>query len=375
MAYVWQHPKSKFWTAVYRNDQNVWTKKTTKKTAKTTALALAIEWERSSQLGRDRILTESLSREIIGGILERTTGESLRQVTLREFMAEWLRGKTHSRQEGTAARYLTTVGRFTKSMDAKADAPIAAITTRDCQKFYDDLMAQDLAPATMRCEMKIVAGVFNLARQQGLISTNPASAIELPGRIKQVKRMTFTSAQVQMLLDAADDEWKTAILLGYYCGLRLGDAAALTWASVDLAGSKLVIEVHKTGETLEVPMHPTLEGHLSKLAGDTGGPVCPALAAGHVSGRAGLSRKFITLMRSAGIGTESVGSGGKRFLARLSFHALRTSFNSALFNKGVDQELRRKLTGHKSDAVNDRYTRPQMDTLREAVNLLPSLKA
>lgn len=375
MAYVWQHPNSKFWTAVYRNDQNAWCKKTTKKTAKTTALAIAIEWERAAQLGRDRILTESLSREVIGGILERTTGEKLRQATLREFMAEWLRGKTHSRQEGTAARYQTTAERFTKFMDRKADLPIAAITPHDCQKFYDDLIAQDLAPATLRCEMKTVASVFNYARRLGLISTNPASAIELPERIKQVQRMTFTPAQVQMLFDAADDEWKTAILLGYYAGLRMTDAVTMTWASVDLAGNKLVIETQKTGEKLQVPMHPTLEAHLSKLAGDTGGAVCPTLAAARVSGRSGLSRKFITLMRSAGINSETVDTAGKRTLARLSFHALRTSFNSALFNKGVDQELRRKLTGHKSDSVNDKYTRAQLDTLRDAVNKLPSLKA
>jgi integrase/recombinase XerD len=260
-------------------------------------------------------------------------------------------------------------------MDKKADMPIAAITPHDCQKFYDDLIEQDLAPATLRCEMKTVASVFNYARRLGLIATNPVTAVELPERIKQVQRMTFTPAQVQMLINAADMEWRTCILLGYYAGLRMSDAVTLEWSSVDLAGNKLVVETHKTGETLEIPMHPTLEAHLSKLAGDTGGPVCPSLAAARVSGRSGLSRKFIALMRSAGINSETVDTAGKRTLARLSFHALRTSFNSALFNKGVDQELRRKLTGHKSDAMNDKYTRTEMQTLRDAVNKLPALKA
>jgi integrase len=374
MAYVWKHPNSPYWTAVFRNDQNVWVKKTTKKTAKTTALVLALEWERAAQLGRDRVLTESLSREIIGGILERTAGEKLRQSKLREFMAEWLRGKTHSRQEGTAARYQTTADRFIRFMDRKADLPIAAITPHDCQKFYDDLMAQDLAPATLRCEMKTVASVFNYARRLGLIATNPATAVQLPERIKQVKRMTFTPAQVQMLLDAADAEWKTAILLGYYAGLRMSDAVALEWASVEFTHNKLAVEQQKTGDKLEIPLHPTLEEHLSKLAGDSAGPICPGLAAARIGGRSGLSRKFIALMKKAGISSEAVDTAGKRTLARLSFHALRTSFNSALFNKGVDQELRRKLTGHKSDAVNDKYTAAQIQTLRDAVNKLPELK-
>ncbi len=77
MAYVWKHPKSPFWMGVYRDDQNQWRKKTTKKTVKTDALALAIEWERAARLGRDKVLTEAISREVIGGILERTTGETL----------------------------------------------------------------------------------------------------------------------------------------------------------------------------------------------------------------------------------------------------------------------------------------------------------
>jgi len=56
-------------------------------------------------LAATTLLTEAISREVIGGILERTTGEKLRQSTVREFCAEWMRGKTNSRQAGTATRY------------------------------------------------------------------------------------------------------------------------------------------------------------------------------------------------------------------------------------------------------------------------------
>ncbi|HTX21153.1 MAG TPA: tyrosine-type recombinase/integrase [Candidatus Aquilonibacter sp.] len=375
MAYVWKHPKSPFWMAVYRNEQNQWRKKTTKKTVKTAALALAIEWERAAQLGRDKILTESISREVIGGILERTTGEKLRQSTVREFCAEWMRGKTNSRQAGTATRYESSVARFNELLGVKADRPISAVTPHDCQKFYDQLAERKLAPATMRVEMKTISSVFNFARRLGLIATNPAAAVQLPERIKQVKRKVFTPAQVQMLINEATPEWKTCVLLGYYAGLRLSDCVMLTWEAVDFAGEKLVVETHKTGETLEIPLHPTLKAHLSKLAGDTNGAICPALAAVPVGGRSGLSKQFLAIMRRAGIGNDAVDTGGQRQLSRLSFHALRASFNSTLHNKGVDQELRRKLTGHKSDAMNDRYTRTEMQTLRDAVNKLPALKS
>ena len=374
MAYVWKHPKSPFWTGVYRDDRNQWRKKSTKKTVKTAALAIAIEWERAAQLGRDKVLTEAISRDVIGGILERTTGETLRQSTVREFCDEWLRGKTHTRQERTAERYQTSIDRFKELLGNKADRPIAAVTPRDCQKFYDTLAEKQLAPATLRVEMKTVSSVFNYARRLGLIATNPVAAVELPERIKQVKRKVFTPAQVQMLFDAADTEWRTCILLGYYAGLRLLDCVMLTWQAVDFAGDRLVLEIRKTGETLEIPLHPTLKAHLFKLAGDSTGAICPTLAAARVGGRSGLSRKFLNLMKETGISSEEVETAGKNKLARLSFHALRASFNSGLHNKGVDQELRRKLTGHKSNAMNDRYTRTEFQTLRDAVNKLPQLK-
>jgi site-specific recombinase XerD len=79
-------------------------------------------------------------------------------------------------------------------------------------------------------------------------------------------------------------------------------------------------------------------------------------------------------MRPAGISKDAVDTVGKQTLARLSLHALRKSLNSALHNEGVEQELRRKLTGHKSGAVNDKYTTTEMATLADVVNKLPSLK-
>ncbi len=374
MATVWKHPNSPYWTAIYRDDQNRWRKKSTKLDNRTKALAVSVEWERAAQMGRDRTLTEAVSREVIGGILERTTGEKFRVQTTRDFCAQWLRGKTHSKQEATATRYTGTVERFFVCLGPKADLPITAISPADCERFHNYLIGEaKLAPSSLIVESKTSRSVFNAARRLGLVSTNPAAAVELPERIKQVRRKVFTHEQVSLLLKKASGEWPTAILLGYYAGLRLGDAVTLTWNSVDFTGGKLKVETHKTGDNLEIPLHPSLEAHLSKLAGDKGGPLCPELAAVPVGGRSGLSKQFLAIMRRAGIGNDAVKAGGHRELSQLSFHALRASFNSGLHNRGVTQEIRKKLTGHKSDSVNDRYTRSDFQTLRDAVNKLPAL--
>ncbi|MBT4902838.1 MAG: tyrosine-type recombinase/integrase [Rhodospirillaceae bacterium] len=58
---------------------------------------------------------------------------------------------------------------------------------------------------------------------------------------------------------------------------------------------------------------------------------------------------------------------------RLSFHSLRHSFNSMLANKGIAGEVRQQLTGHSSDAMNQKYTHLGLERLREAVSVIPNL--
>ena len=67
------------------------------------------------------------------------------------------------------------------------------------------------------------------------------------------------------------------------------------------------------------------------------------------------------------------GVGKARTKNRLSFHSLRHSFNSMLANKGIASEVRQQLTGHSSDAMNQKYTHLELERLREAVSVIPNL--
>jgi integrase len=79
-------------------------------------------------------------------------------------------------------------------------------------------------------------------------------------------------------------------------------------------------------------------------------------------------------METAGIDSGETGGQGKRRFSKLSFHSLRHSFNSALANADVPQDLRMKLTGHSTAAVNTGYTHHELATLKNALGKLPSLK-
>ena len=70
-------------------------------------------------------------------------------------------------------------------------------------------------------------------------------------------------------------------------------------------------------------------------------------------------------------GRDKTGKG--RVFNRLGFHSLRHTFNSMMADAGVSIELRSKLTGHASLAMNDRYTHLADATKRRAIEAIPSL--
>lgn len=66
-------------------------------------------------------------------------------------------------------------------------------------------------------------------------------------------------------------------------------------------------------------------------------------------------------------------NGEGRSQSSLSFHSLRHGFVSAMANADVAQELRQKLTGHASAQMNAQYTHHELEALRAAVSVIPSI--
>ena len=80
-------------------------------------------------------------------------------------------------------------------------------------------------------------------------------------------------------------------------------------------------------------------------------------------------------MARAGIDPGRIeGKGGKgRSTSLLSFQSLRHSFTSVLAKAAVSLELRQKLTGHSSTQMHQLYTHTELETIREAIEVLPKL--
>lgn len=194
-----------------------------------------------------------------------------------------------------------------------------------------------------------------------------------PPKAESSERDVFTPDEVKRLLEAAPSlEWQTLILLGYFIGARLGDCVSMKWDNVNPEHGAIIYVQQKTGKKVIVPMHFHVIEHLKYLSTfGTTGFLCPKLSGKGSGGKHGLSEGFKRIVKKAGIDPMTVQGKGVRNFTKRTFHSLRHSFNSALANAGVAEEIRMKLTGHSSPAMNERYTHLQVAALKKAVTSLP----
>lgn len=382
MASLWKHPNSRFWTACFTDQFGRQRKVSTKRTNRNEAMVIAQNLEHAESQARDSLITESRCRDILSDILQKASGKVIHHPTIRQHLKSWLDGKSISAKASSYDRYRGTIDRFLESLAARADRPLASLTTEVIEAFVKQRKESGIAPYTIRVDIKTLNAPFLKAQRMGLIQVNPVANVERP-RGGSSKRKTFDHEQVSAILKHAPADWTTVILFGVYVGARLTDCANMKWSFVNLKQRTLTFTPEKTDEQVEspepiiVPLHPILCANLEKLAarGTQAEYVTPSLAGLDTKGRNGLSARFKAIMDTAGVSTETVQGKGIRKFSKLSFHSLRHGFNSQLANAGVPQEWRMRLTGQTTVAVNDRYTHPEVEKLREAIHKLPTFQS
>jgi integrase len=379
-----QPPKSPFWIACFNgvgSDGRVRRlKRSTKTTDRKLAQRLADEWEQLEKLAGKGRLTESHCRKVIAQMYERTVGEPLHFRTAREHLNEWVESKRNETEQRTYWKYRQTTDEFLAHVGVKVDRLLREITPGDIRSWRDALKRKGLAAPTVNDAIKTLRMPFKAAHDAGYIEINPCTKNSVrPVRddARNVEKDVFTPEQIAALIqEAPSQDWKGAILCGYYTGLRLRDVADLQWSAIDWEEQKITVTTRKTRKDVTVPVHPQFASWLQEQTRGIGrAPVFPRLAGKSGAGKSGLSMQFKRIMDRAKIKGRLLreANGAGRSQSSLSFHSLRHSFNSAMANAGISSEVRQKLTGHSSAQMNAQYTHHELEELRAAVSVIPRL--
>ena len=367
--------RSPFWYACYTDATGRRMKKSTGLTARSKALEMARALQKAADEARRGLLTEARARDLLSEVLESVNGEALRVFTVKQWFDHFVKQKRKSRSDKTAARHEQMMREFVEFLGARADLNIAAITSKDMADFRDRRHSRGLAPSTVNLDITILSSAFNSAWKQGHVSVNPCSTIE-PLKDKPQRKHVFTPKQVSAIVKTAEGDWKGLVLTAFYTGARIRDCANLRWQDIDLVSEIKTIRFQpaKGGGEVVTVIHPVLEDYLLSLPTPESDEsfLFPSLAQRNISP---LSKHFAKIMVEACIQQRVIRERGKsgRSVNALSFHSLRHSFSSILANAGVAEEMRMALTGHSTRAIHQRYTHHELERLRDAVALLPTI--
>jgi integrase len=337
---------------------------------------VCLAFSRAEGFARAGEATASQLRRVLNETLYRVGAESLQRPSVRQWLNDWLSGRKGVAAHGTLLKYRQVVDQFLSFLGKQADAKLESLGQGEFTRFRDTLLAEGRTPQTVNgLVRKVLNAPFSLALRMGVIAVNPIAALP-PLRAAKAEKGIFSPEHINRLLAAASADWKGAILAGFYTGARLRDLVNLRWGNVDLSRRTVSFEQSKTGGKVTITIHPVLEEYLLSLPAQDSADafVFPTLAEKSGGGRSGLSMQFQRIMAAAKIdsGCARKRRGAKgRNLSALSFHSLRHTFNSALANGDVPLEIRQKLTGHATAAMNVHYTHHELQTIRRAVESLP----
>jgi integrase len=339
------------------------------------AQAVAHTFERAA---RGELTRETAIRETLLELIEMAGGPRIEEKTAMGFFHEWLAGsELVGKGETTLKRYRQVAKDFLEHLGDKARAPIAHITPHDVQNFVNDLTAKGRATKTVSNCLKILRIPFAEGCRMGAITFNPARAVKPPA-VVSIEREAFTAEEIRAILAACEgvphgEQWRTAVHLGYYAAMRLGDATGLSWGNIDFARRMICFTPEKTkgkGRKVEIPLHPALEGHLATLTPslDPTAKLTPDLEQ-DAGTRCNLSRSFSRIMIAAGVASpkQKAAGGRGRSVSTKSFHALRHTLTSHLAAAGVSPEVRMKITGHTDTRTHAGYTHHETENLRAAL--------
>ena len=224
------------------------------------------------------------------------------------------------------------------------------------------------------------------------MAVNPFDGIKRKKQLGNSKRM-LTVEEIKRIIESADGELRTLLMLGAFLGLRLGDASTLLWSEVDLARRivariprKIAYKGEKGKVLIGIPS--TLHAYLSTLP-RRGKYIVPKCAEQYERDVSMLTDRIQAHFEKCGIETVKAGTGagtkrrdengkplpgtGKRAVVLVGYHSLRHFYISTLAQAGAPVAVLQKLAGHASPAMTGHYTHITEQGALDAAAKMPSL--
>jgi integrase len=167
--------------------------------------------------------------------------------TLDDIASAWLQGAEagNIRARGGDRYKPATIRAYDRALRLRVlpqlgDRRVGDIRRTDVQALVDDLLADELAAATIHTTVAALQTVCRHELRRGRLKLNPADKLELPAVRNGREHVVGADTAARLLAALTGDRalWATAM----YAGLRRGELRALRASDVDLAAGVIRVE-------------------------------------------------------------------------------------------------------------------------------------
>lgn len=287
----------------------------------------------------------------------------------------------------TDAQY---VGQFLAWVEARGVREVEAITAEDVAAYWRELATRPkggggtLAEGSQRHRRRAVRGALAMLHHAGELASDPSSGVRhgrsAEGEATEVPALT--QSEVAALYAASESQVERAVLgLGYGCGLRVSEAAALDVGAVRfgsgggrLAAGAVTVERGKGGRRRVVPLSAGVREDLADYyygerveLEELSGRQQAALVLNVRGERMQAWTYNKVLGRLIGRAIDEGRMGAEVLGKRTSFHGLRHAIATHLLERGLSLEQVRLFLGHAHLETTEVYTHVSAELLGELV--------
>ena len=303
---------------------------------------------------KNNLTTEQLLKQLITAL---SNQNQIEHITLSSFCKKINEHYRQTRAEKTAKSVQTACKHLLRYFPNHIF--LDSISIRQAQEFINHL--QRKAPFGVYVYYRVLKAVFNIAKDWNYIKSHPFLKIKLPRR-QQNKITTINREQLEQVLEAVTNTTlRKVYLFMFLTGLRVGEAVALTWDSVNLTDRFITIGnenfVTKSKRIRRIPLSNEAAEILTELKPKIIklGAVVFCKPNGYPYSTDYISKRFKKAVRKAGLDDKT------------HLHTLRAGYATHLAESGVSLQQIKELLGHKDYKTTLRYASVSLDTLREAV--------
>jgi integrase len=152
---------------------------------------------------------------VITQLHQEITGDEVSQMSVRQFVNDWLERRASEVAETTLEFYRNAAHKFLAFLGNRAEEDLTEVTRDHITRFRNE-EAKRFAPKTVNHEVKSLRMLFRAARRDALVADDPAEFVETVRKGNAVDRRPFTIGEIKAVLRVADPEWRSMVMFGLY---------------------------------------------------------------------------------------------------------------------------------------------------------------